>query len=313
MPDPPSASIHSHHTSRFWFDTVPPSAKRLIPMKIRRHLRALCAVACATATAFAGHPVLVEGNSDSPVPGATIVTSGTSGDFDGDGRISTAEDTDGADRIFGTLTAALGPGTGAAAGTGANHNGSIMIVASGRFAESLVIDPVLAAVPGGNVTIEAAPGVIAVIDAIKAGDPAGGNNTREAAIGITINTPASRVVTLRNLVIRNFASGIVVKGASRVNIENCVIENNRDYGIQVSDKARVYIVDSRVRATGFRVGTTGDTTDIPTPGIGIEFGRGTKGLLNRTSITTSFSFGLKSLGSVLRTNFTQFDNKKGAE
>src|ERR671913_2187920 len=85
--------------------------------------------------ASANHPVLVEGNCDSPVPGTTIVTIGTCGDFDGDGRIGTAEDTDGADRIFGTLAAALGPGTGAAAGTGANQNGRIIIVASGRYAE----------------------------------------------------------------------------------------------------------------------------------------------------------------------------------
>ncbi|HWT02475.1 MAG TPA: hypothetical protein VN256_19640, partial [Pyrinomonadaceae bacterium] len=73
----------------------------------------------------ANHPVLVEGNCDEPAPGTTIITgpAGTCGDYDGDGRIGTAEDTDGADRIFGTLNAALGPGTGAAAGTGANMNG----------------------------------------------------------------------------------------------------------------------------------------------------------------------------------------------
>src|SRR6185295_8448403 len=83
----------------------------------------------------ANHPVLVEGNCDSPVPGTTLVSPGTCGDFDGDGRIGTAEDTDGADRIFGTLNAAIGPGTGAAAGTGANYNGKLIIVTSGRFAE----------------------------------------------------------------------------------------------------------------------------------------------------------------------------------
>src|SRR5215213_6165623 len=84
--------------------------------------------------AEANHPVYVEGNCDSPVPGSVFVAQGTCGDYDGDGRIGTAEDTDGADRIFGTLRAALGPGTGAAAGTGANHNGLILIVTSGRFA-----------------------------------------------------------------------------------------------------------------------------------------------------------------------------------
>ena len=39
---------------------------------------------------LANHPVLVEGNCDSPVPGTTLVAPGTCGDFDGDGRIGTA-------------------------------------------------------------------------------------------------------------------------------------------------------------------------------------------------------------------------------
>ncbi|HEX5709386.1 MAG TPA: hypothetical protein VFX96_18940, partial [Pyrinomonadaceae bacterium] len=43
----------------------------------------------------ANHPVYLEGNCDSPVPGTTLVAPGTCGDFDGDGRIGTAEDTDG--------------------------------------------------------------------------------------------------------------------------------------------------------------------------------------------------------------------------
>ena len=60
-------------------------------------------------TLLAGHSVLVEGNSDSPIPSTTPVENGTSGDYDGDGRVGTAEDTDGADRIFGTINAALGP------------------------------------------------------------------------------------------------------------------------------------------------------------------------------------------------------------
>src|SRR5688572_19028551 len=114
--------------------------------------------------ASANHPVLVEGNCDSPVPGTTIVAQGTCGDFDGDGRIGSAEDTDGADRIFGTINAALGPGSGAAAGTGANQNGQITIVTSGRFAEKLIIT-------GANVGLQGAPGVSASIDAVLQGDP----------------------------------------------------------------------------------------------------------------------------------------------
>lgn len=52
------------------------------------------------AAALANHPVLVDGNCDSPVPGTTLVTQNSCGDFDGDTRIGSAEDTDGADRIW---------------------------------------------------------------------------------------------------------------------------------------------------------------------------------------------------------------------
>src|SRR5687768_17192608 len=102
----------------------------------------VCAIHLSAAEVSAqggGHTVFVEGNCDSPVPGTTLVSPGTCGDFDGDGRIGTAEDTDGADRIFGTINAALGTGTGAAAGTGINHSGRAVIVRSGRFAESIYI------------------------------------------------------------------------------------------------------------------------------------------------------------------------------
>jgi parallel beta-helix repeat protein len=224
----------------------------------------------------ANHPVLVEGNCDSPVPGTTIVTAGTCGDYDGDGRIGTAEDTDGADRIFGTLKAALGPGTGAAAGTGANNNGRITIVKSGRFAESLLIGMTIPDFPDqgtatpGNVTIEAAPGVDAIIDAVLQGDPAGGNTARQASSGILIyngsNSNPSTVVTLRNLVVRNFLQGIVTAGSTRVNIDNCRVENNRDFGILLTDFGRVVISNSQIQANGFRVPVSGPST----PGAGIS-------------------------------------------
>jgi parallel beta-helix repeat protein len=224
----------------------------------------------------ANHPVLVEGNCDSPVPGTTIVTPGTCGDYDGDGRIGTAEDTDGADRIFGTLKAALGPGTGAAAGTGANNNGRITIVRSGRFAESLLIGMTVPAFPDqgtatpGNVTIEAAPGVEANLDAVLQGDPAGGNTARQAGVGILIfngsNTTPTTVVTLRNLVIRNFQEGIVTAGSTRINIDNCRIENNRDYGIHLTDFGQVVISNSQIQSNGFRIPVSGPSS----PGAGIR-------------------------------------------
>ena len=225
----------------------------------------------------ANHPVLVEGNCDSPVPGTTIVNIGQCGDYDGDGRIGTAEDTDGADRIFGTLTAALGPGTGAAAGTGANNNGRITIVRSGRFPEFLLIGNQLPAYPGqgsatpGNVTIEAAPGVEANIDAVLQGDPAGGNTARQAGYAIVIynnGTTPTTVVTLRNLVIRNWLRGIFSSGSTKINIDGCRIENNRDYGISLTDNGQAVISRSQIQGNGFRVPVSGPST--PGAGIGLE-------------------------------------------
>jgi parallel beta-helix repeat protein len=232
----------------------------------------------STVNVSANHPVLVEGNCDSPVPGTTIVNIGQCGDYDGDGRIGTAEDTDGADRIFGTLTAALGPGTGAAAGTGANNNGRITIVRSGRFAEQLLIGATLPFFPGqgsanpGNVTIEAAPGVEANIDAVLQGDPAGGNTARQNSTGIYIyngsNSSPTVVVTLRNLVVRNFVQGITTAGSTRVNIDNCRIENNRDYGIRLTDFGQVVISNSQIQGNGFRVPVSGPSA--PGAGISVE-------------------------------------------
>ncbi len=225
----------------------------------------------------ANHPVLVEGNCDSPVPGTTIVTAGTCGDFDGDGRIGTAEDTDGADRIFGTIRAALGPGTGAAAGTGANLNGLVLIVTSGRFAEgSILIGNVTAGFEGqglaapGNVTIEAAPGVMANIDAVLQGDPAGGNISRQNNGAFFVNyLPdfGNRVVTFRNLNFRNYLEAIGIASNSRVLIDNCRFENNTRNGVQAGGLSQVVISRSQFTANGRRIGPGADNT--PSPGDGL--------------------------------------------
>lgn len=238
-------------------------------------LFALAAVSfVSNSNVAANHPVYVEGNCDSPVPGTTLVSPGTCGDYDGDGRIGTAEDTDGTDRIFGTLNAALGPGTGAAAGTGANHNGKIIIVASGRFAETLFIGLNVGGpgAPGvadpGNVVLEAAPGVEANLDAVLQGDPGGGNNTRQASPGIVINYAAggTRLVTLRNLQIRNFAEGVFVTGGGpRVHIDNCRLDSNLNYGVHV-DAGQVTITRTQIVGTGFRIGSASST---PAPGWGV--------------------------------------------
>ncbi len=247
----------------------------------------------------ANHPVLVEGNCDAPMPGTTLVAPGTCGDFDGDGRIGTAEDTDGADRIFGTLNAALGPGTGAAAGTGANHNGKIIIVASGRFAEILAIgNPLVANGPGstnpGNVTIEAAPGVEANIDAVFDGDPAGGNNSRQGKIGITINYSPSfsgRVVTLRNLAIRNFLIGVDTVGNSRVNIDNCRFENNSRTNLRVRGASQVVVTNSQIQSAGFRIGSVAAPGE---PGDGIQMMRGAKLRIADTTIAHNRGAGINN-------------------
>ena len=260
--------------------------------------------------AGANHPVYVEGNCDSPAPGTTLVAPGTCGDFDGDGRIGTAEDTDGADRIFGTLTAALGPGAGAAAGTGANGNGTVIIVTSGRFAEALVL-PVG---PGGNLTLEAAPGVDADIDAVLQGDPAGGNNTRQGMPGIQVNMPADRRVTLRNLAIRNFRIGVEILGSSHVTLEGCRLENNLAYGVLAHGTARVLIDRTVVHATGFRSGSAGDAPSsvVPDPGTAISFSETAAGLVQFTRATSNFARGLENAtgnpAAVCAVDVTAFDN-----
>lgn len=223
----------------------------------------------------ANHPVLVEGNCDSPVPGTTLVSPGTCGDFDGDGRIGTAEDTDGADRIFGTINAAMGPGTGAAAGTGANHNGSVIIVASGRYAEQVYIGQQLGG-PGspgtaspGNVTLEAAPGVHAEIDAVLQGDPAGGNATRQNGVGIEIGhllAFSDRIVTIRNLTIRNFTRGVAHQTFANVVIDNCRIAHNLANGIYATSGGNLVIRNSVIEGNGRRIG---GPSAVPSPGEGL--------------------------------------------
>ncbi len=91
-------------------------------------------VAMATISALANHPVLVEGNCfGDGAAQRTTVTPGTCGDYDGDGRIGTAEDTDVPfDRVFGTINAAN-------SAAGINNNGTITIVASGTFPEIVTI------------------------------------------------------------------------------------------------------------------------------------------------------------------------------
>ena len=259
----------------------------------RRTTLALLTCAClawSVSIASANHPVLVEGELD----------------FDGDGLIGVAEDTDdGNDRVFGTLNAAL-----AAALGGASQNGRITIVTSGRFAEQLVINGT-----NGNVTVEAAPGVEANIDAVVAGTrgtifTAGNNASRQEVPGIIIDAASNRRITLRNLVIRNWSEGVTVLGNSHAVIDHCRLEGNRDFGIRVLGNARVAISDCNVNGTGFRVGTA--TNNVPNPGNGIEFHESSSGLVCDSVITGSFGAGLKNSakkGSSVRSQDNRlFDN-----
>ena len=244
----------------------------------------------------ANHPVLVEGNCDSPVPGTTLVSPGTCGDFDGDGRIGTAEDTDGADRIFGTISAALGPGTGAAAGTGANQNGRIIIVKSGRFSEavSVTTNAMLNIQSNGHVQIEAAPGVEANIDAVFQGDPGGGNNVRQEAIGVLVSLGPGATATLRNLTIRNFAIGIRQQGTGRLLLEDCRIDNNRDFGAQVLNESKIIVERTQINATGRRVGTANNTTAF---GHGVQLADLSSAIFNKSSIMNATGACVQNISS----------------
>ena len=104
------------------------------------------------------------------------------------------------------------------------------------------------------------------------GDPAGNNNARLATTGIAVsyvpntNTGASRLVTLRNLTVRNFARGAEISHVARVLIDNCRFENNLNYGILLDFSSVAVITNTEVSGTGFR--TVG--ANVPNPGYGIS-------------------------------------------
>ena len=247
---------------------------------------------------YANHGVLVEGNCNFVPYGHQNgpVAPGTCGDYDGDGRIGFQEDNDG-DRVFGTLN-----GANSALATAANNNGTITIVTSGTFAETLTIT--------GNITLQAAFGVEANLDAVLQGDP--GTVARQNQHGIIVNAPMNRYVVIRNIANRNWTSGIQVNGNSRVFIDACHIEHNTNYGIEVNDAARVLITNTEVIGTGFRLSSVGDfpTTGVPNPGHGISFEDTSSGIVSFTSVSGSFASGIfrTSSGTVQTFSNTIFDN-----
>ncbi|MCA1563893.1 MAG: right-handed parallel beta-helix repeat-containing protein, partial [Acidobacteria bacterium] len=223
-------------------------------------------------------------------------------------------DTDG-DLVFGTITAALGAANGAA-----NQNGRITIVTSGRFAEALFLTSA-----NGNTSIEAAPGVEAIIDAVitgaRATEFAGDTNAnRQAQSGIVVNSTNLRQVVLRNLVVRNWLNGIVVIGDSRVTIDKCRLEGNVNLGIFAQDTARVAIQDTHVVGTGYRVGSTGQapadgagstagqTVLTPNPGDGVRFIGSASGVIANSSVLHNFGAGVSGVSTLQQINVVQFGN-----
>ena len=268
-------------------------------------VRSIMASACAAAfvifgaiNAFANHPVFVEGNCLGDGAAArTIVPPGTCGDYDGDGRIGTAEDNDAPfDRVFGTINAAN-------AMVGANNNGVITIVASGIFPEVINIT--------GNVTLQGAPGVEAIIDAVLQGEP--GSTARQSTPGIIVNSGFfDHSIVIRNITSRNWTTGIRVMRNSKVAIENCRLENNINYGIEVLDNSRVTISDTEIHGTGFRISPVGmfPAANAPMPGIGIEFNNNSSGTVFSSTVSGSFSTGISdvSTGNVCVSSTNVFDN-----
>jgi Right handed beta helix region len=263
------------------------------------------AIALGAQPAAANHPVLVEGNNATDAgPGATAAPPGAAGDYDGDGNVGVAEDTDNAtDRIFGTIGAAL-----LAANGGANANGHVIIVGSGRFPEQIVIPNVAGgqAALNGVTILEAAPGVQANIDAVLQGDA--GNATRQAGTGITINTQdTDRVVILRNIAVRNFQTGLQVTGNARVVCEDCRFDSNVGANVSVGGNAKLTLVDCEIRAGGMRF-NPGKAS--PNPGDGVVFTGSASGVISDCSISGNTAAGVRngSTATIQILDSNVFDN-----
>ncbi len=243
----------------------------------------LSALAVAS-PALANHPVFVEGNCFGPGSGMTAtglmnspVLNGTCGDYDGDGRIRMAEDLDG-DNNFGTINAAL---------AAVAQNGRVTIVANGTFPEVVVLKPT----EGGNVSLEAARGVDANIDAVVQGEP--GNEERATRPGIVIRGCDECRTIVRNVMVRNWRVGILVRRDAHAILDEVRVENNLDYGIHAVGRSRVTITDSDVSATGFRKGTAG--VGEADPGRGVEFEDRSRGSIVDTTVSGSADAGISVL------------------
>lgn len=254
---------------------------------------AMVAMLITAAPALANHPVTVEGNCFGPGNGATAtglrsspVEPGTCGDNDGDGLIGAAEDGD-LDNNFGTINAAL---------TAVAQNGTVTIVANGVFPEAVRLTPT----EGGSVTLEAAPGVKASIDAVVQGQA--GNADRATQTGVSVDGCSECRTTVRNLTTRNFARGIAVHGRSTVLLNGIRAEGNLNYGLKVVDRARATVRYSTVNATGYRKDAAGVAE--AKPGIGVKVAKSAKAFIAGTVISNNRAAGLRAQRDdvVLRNN-----------
>jgi hypothetical protein len=262
------------------------------PTTTSRLAVAFFAIFLFSTTALANHPVLVEGETD----------------WDGDGLIGADEDND-KDNVFATINGAFDAagfrgGVRVAVGDVNGDGVNLRFVATGSFPEQVILTAAM-----GNVTMEAAPGVHVVIDAIRDGDPA--NAERQSIPGIIVKTGADNRVILRNIGVRNWAYGMLVQGESHVVIENCRAEHNGNHNIRVMDTAVVAIHNSEINAAGIR----GGSTNAPNPGNGITFENWSSGVVADTLVTGSFGAGIanKSNNSVRMVRTTTFDNKPDVE
>lgn len=244
---------------------------------------AVIAMFMVATPAWANHPVTVEGNCFGPGSGATAtglrmspVEPGTCGDHDGDGLIGAAEDED-LDNNFGTITAAL---------EAVAQNGTVSIVTNGVFPEAVRLTPV----QGSSVTLEAAPGVRATVDAVVQGQA--GNADRAGKAGLYIRGCKRCNVTVRNLTTRNFARGVSVHGPSNVLLGGVRAEGNLNYGFTAVDGARLTVRHASVNATGFRKDAAGVAK--ANPGIGVRIGGNAKASIYQSTISNSRSAGLKA-------------------
>ncbi len=160
-----------------------------------------------------------------------------------------------------------------------------------------------------NIILQAAPGVQANFDAVVQGEP--GNDVRSNRPGIVINGCDTCRVTVRNVVTRNWTEGVRVRFHSHAHLDEVISENNTDYGIHVTNRAKVSVSDSQVNATGFR--KDGNGVAKADPGVGVEYANRSRGSIHRTSITGSAGAGLE-VGRNARVRTFQlqlFDNNSG--